>query len=253
MSVTKGAAPKRREAGERCGLQPPGRSEQCRWKHQPLLFESPGHGHGARGRSPDVGVVCAVHRKPDQPRPRLYVQKHWSDQGDVRQVCAAEERVVEHEHIAWIPAPGRNHLVHRKGHAAKVHRNVRRLSDQLALRVEQRTGIVEPFANVGREGRPLERAAHFIANRFHSAGKEAQFDGIGCRHRWPPQPPALRTAGCACRRQPLSPSILLTPTTARAQAPQLLRRLDRLRYIGQLTRWKRLRLLFFVPGPMDTP
>ena len=96
------------------------------------------------------------------------------DHGDVVEVGAAGERVVDHGLVA------RAHPVtevlddrgHRRGHRAQVHRDVLGLGQQPAPGVEHRGGAVGPFLDVGTERRALQHRAHLLGDA-HRAGRSA--------------------------------------------------------------------------------
>ena len=105
----------------------------------------------------DVGVMAAARREePQHPG----IVEHRRHHRDVRQVRAARARIVAgvHRPRAAAPAPSASERAHRLAHRPEVHRNVRRVRDQPAARVEHRAREVEPLADVGRHrGAPQHR------------------------------------------------------------------------------------------------
>ena len=94
-----------------------------------------------------------------------------NDHRDVGQVRAAAIGIVEHIGVAAPDAAPVARSAARLddradalAHRAEVHRDVRRIGDQRALRVEDRAGEIEPLLDVhGRRG-GLQRDAHLLGD-----------------------------------------------------------------------------------------
>ena len=91
--------------------------------------------------------------------------KHRRDDGDIGQMRASGERIVENDDIALPPG---SHGAARRRNAgcqrAQMNRNVRGLGDQFAVAIENRARKIEPFFDVGRKPGALERLAHLFGD-----------------------------------------------------------------------------------------
>ncbi len=94
--------------------------------------------------------------------------KQRRNQGHIRQVGAAQEGIVEYDHITGPPLNPRHNPLHGVGHAAKMHRDVSGLGAEPALRIEYRTGEIEPVADIRRKGRIAQHRAHLVAHRLQT-------------------------------------------------------------------------------------
>ena len=56
-------------------------------------------------------------------------------------------------------------------HAPEMDRDVRRLGDQVSPRIEQRTGEIQPVANIRREGRLSQLCSHLVADGIDPLGE----------------------------------------------------------------------------------
>ena len=117
----------------------------------------------------DVGVVRPVHREPDD---RL-TEEHRPDERHVREVCAAAVRIVQDDLIALAEGPGEvpHGRLDRDRHGAQVDRDVFRLRDDAAVRVEHSAARVHSFLDVRRVGRAAEGDAHLLRDE-RQAGLE---------------------------------------------------------------------------------
>ena len=72
------------------------------------------------------------------------------DDGDVRQVGAAVVRVVDRVHVAGLHLAGASadHLLDGGAHRAEMHRDVWRVGDEVAVRIEQRARKVQPLTDI---------------------------------------------------------------------------------------------------------
>ena len=104
--------------------------------------------------------------------------EYWRDESDVRQMSAAQVRIINGQYIAGLPVLLTYQRAHGIGHAAKMHRDMCRLSKELAIGAEQGTGEVQSVLDIWREGGAPQHQAHFIANGGDSAGKKVQFNSI---------------------------------------------------------------------------
>ena len=153
-------------------------------------------GHRARRDAADVGVMAA--RTGVEQHFAAGVVEHRRDHRDVGQVGAAGIGVVEHPGVTrqQVAARGGDHRLHAFTHRAEVHRHVRRVGDQLAAAVKQRTGKIEALLDVDRAGGVGERRAHLLGDRHVEVVEDLQ------QHRVGTGPGACRRArGAACQQQ----------------------------------------------------
>ena len=110
----------------------------------------------------EVGVVRDVRRPGDD----LALEEDRLDQHDVGQVrAAAGVGVVADEDVALADLRQRMPRRHVLDHAhqrAEVHRDVHRLAQRAAARVEQARRAVAPLLDVGRVGGAHQRLAHLL-------------------------------------------------------------------------------------------
>ena len=165
--------------------------DQMHRRQQHALFiDMPRQRHGARGIGANIGVVSAIDSKPPQPTP----SEKWRDKGDVGQVRAAQERIVEHHHITGTPVQVLDNIGHRIGHTTQMHGYMRRLRAELSVLIEYRAGIIQPILDIGGKRRVLQHRAHFVTNRLQATGKHAQFNGIDRRLRHTSPTPVCSSA-----------------------------------------------------------
>ena len=140
----------------------------------------PADRHRPRRRPPDVGVVSAVRPVADESAGVM----DGRDNGDIRQVRAAGERVVDDRHVARSQRP--QPLPHSDEgcwHGAQVDRDVSRLRQQLARRVKQGAGEVAPLFDVCRKRNPLKRDSHFLRRSFEEVAHQLELDGVDVHTR----------------------------------------------------------------------
>ena len=96
-----------------------------------------------------------------------HAEEHGHDHRDIRQVRAAGVRRVQRKDIArlHVAAAPPHDFLHGLAHRAQVHRHVRRVGDELSLRVEQRAGEIEALLDVHRAAR-CWRASRPSARRW---------------------------------------------------------------------------------------
>ncbi len=128
--------------------------------------------HGARRDAADIGMMAAgtdVKRRP-------VIQVHRRDDRDVGQMRAAVVGVVQHIHITRLHGGGilAHHGLDALAHGAQVHRHMRRVGNQVAGGVEQRTAEIEPFLDVDRVGRVLQLQAHLLGNVHEEVVEDLQ-------------------------------------------------------------------------------
>ena len=102
--------------------------------------------------------------------------EHRADHGDVRQMRAAVAGVVGDDHVAGAKLLAKRNRAHTQAKGPEMHRNVRRVDDELAVGVEQRAGVVEPFLHVGRDGGALQQLAHLLDDRGEPIREQFQLD-----------------------------------------------------------------------------
>ena len=106
--------------------------EQRRLDANALLVDVPAERHRPRADAADVGVVCPVGRVTDERARRV----DRRDDRDVRQVRPAGERIVDDRDVARRRASraARSTAATDAGIEPEMHRDVRRLREQLAGR-----------------------------------------------------------------------------------------------------------------------
>ena len=145
--------------------------------------------HRARRDAADVGVMAARRHVELRFASRIrgtrlvgiVAQEHRRDHRDVGQVRAAVVRRVQHEHVAGLHRAGApvDDRAHAFAHRAEMHRHVRRVGDQVALRVEQRAGEIEALLDVDRVRGVRERHAHLLGDRHEQVVEHFEQHGIG--------------------------------------------------------------------------
>ena len=109
------------------------------------------------------------------------VDEHGRDDRHVRQMRAAVVRRIAREHItvadiAFMLCDDRGDAI---AHRSKMYRHVRRIGDEIAVGIEDRAGEIEPFLDVHRGCRVLQRGTHFMkrfANTSKSTGSTSLVD-----------------------------------------------------------------------------
>lgn len=79
-------------------------------------------------------------------------------------------------HAAQAPA---DHFLDGGAHRAEVHRNVRGVGDQVAVRIEQRAGEVQPLPDVHRLGGGFQPEAHLLGDRHEQVVEDLQQHRVG--------------------------------------------------------------------------
>ena len=145
-----------------------------------FFLQSAGHRRGgAGGGAADVGVMAAA---ADEEQDVLAVGiEYRRDDGDVRQVGAAVERVVQRDDVAGLQrkAPviedGADALAHR----AEVDRDVRRVGHQIAVGVEDGAGEVQTFLDVHAHRGVLQHRAGLFGDVHEQVVEQFQQHRIG--------------------------------------------------------------------------
>src|SRR5947207_1215888 len=73
-----------------------------------------------------------------------------------------------------------DHSTNRSRHRSQMHRDMRRLRQQVRVLVKQGAGEVAALFDVGRERGALERNAHLLGGGFQETAHELEFDGVDC-------------------------------------------------------------------------
>ncbi len=69
-------------------------------------------------------------------------------------------------------------LTHRLAHGPEMHRYVGGIGHQVACRIKQGAGKIEPLLDIGGDGRFLQHAAHLFGNGHEQVGKNRKLHGI---------------------------------------------------------------------------
>jgi len=114
--------------------------------------------------------------------------------GDVRQMRAAGIGRVDQPGVArpQLRAEAMQDGAYRIAHAAEMYRDVRRVGDQVAGGIKQRTGKIQPFADIHRAGAVLQRVAHVFRDAHEAAVEQRQPGRVRTRRVWPAQAVACR-------------------------------------------------------------
>lgn len=101
--------------------------------------------HRAGAHSADVGVVTAGGGEEQNRLPR--VVKHGGDNGNVGEVSATVIGRIHEIDVAWLQGKLFNDTFGALAHGAQMHRDVRRVRDQITLGIKYRAGKIEPLFN----------------------------------------------------------------------------------------------------------
>ena len=92
----------------------------------------------------DVGVMSTGNGETDE----FTGHQHRRHHGDVRQMGAAQVRVVDHQQVAGGPVPLPHQIGHGVGHGTQMHWYMGGLGAELAGGVEQRAGQIQAILDV---------------------------------------------------------------------------------------------------------
>ncbi len=79
--------------------------------------------------------------------------------------------------VAAVPACG-DDGPDRIAHRSEMHRNMRRIGDQRAVAIEQRTGKIQPLLDVHRSCGVLQRNSHLLGNRHEGVVENFELNRI---------------------------------------------------------------------------
>jgi hypothetical protein len=148
-----------------------GLPEAKRRDSQAFLEDLLGEGHGPRPDSSDVRVVGPGR---DVAQDALgfggtgtllaYLSGEYGrDEGDVRKVGSAPERIVQAGHVPRVKfTEGLQRLGHAHGHGTEMDGHVVAHGDGSPAGIEKGAGVVLALLDVGREGGPLECSPHLL-------------------------------------------------------------------------------------------
>ena len=85
---------------------------------------------------------------------------HGCHHRDIRQMRTTVCRVIGQDHVAVAHRQRLAQRPHTQSQRPEMHRHVRRVHDQVAVRIEQRTGVIQPLLHVRGDRRPLEHLTH---------------------------------------------------------------------------------------------
>ena len=176
-----------------------------------LFVDVPAVGrHGARRDPADVGVMGpGGHEKVRCPG---VLQEHRRNHRQVGQMCASVIRRIDQVGFAGTRSgfAGIEGRLDAGVHRSEVYRHVRRIGDQLAVRIEQGAGKIQPLLDVDRVRGVLQHRAHLLGNVHEAVVEYFQehrirnfadgFDATLARLASKKQvPPGLRRSGPAGR------------------------------------------------------
>jgi len=149
--------------------------------HDAFIFEAATVGrHRAGGPPTDIGMMPAR----TEPKRGFTVQKHRRNHSDIGQMRAATIGRVEHEgvalrHIRVEPHDGLDAV----GHRPQMHRNMRCIGDQMALRVKDGAREIEALFDVHRPCGVGQGRTHLIRHGHEQIRHDFEQNRIGvCAH-----------------------------------------------------------------------
>ena len=105
--------------------------------------------------------------------------KDRSHDGDVGQMRAAAEGIVEHRDVAGREPQLGDGGAHRHRHGAQMHGHVIAHGEHVAGRVKERAGVIATLLDVGRERGAAQRCAHLFGHRVKEMLEDFELDRIG--------------------------------------------------------------------------
>lgn len=146
-----------------------------RRNQHPFLAKMTGKAHGARILAAHIGMVGAVGNIKEGTTVRIMHSPH---QGDVRQMAAPAEGIVDNKDVAGGEGVAAKGMGHGAGHGAEMNRDVGGLGDQVAVSVENGAGEILAFLDVGGKRRAGEDDSHLFGNRGKQFVADLDLDGI---------------------------------------------------------------------------
>jgi hypothetical protein len=135
-----------------------------------------GGGHGTGGDTADFGVVGAVGGVGEELAGET---EHGADHGDIRQVRAAEGRVVGNKQITWRRRDQGGGAADAFPEGSKVDGDVRSVDKEMAGGIKQGAGVIEAFLDVGADAGAAEEFAHTVDHALEAAAEELGGGGVG--------------------------------------------------------------------------
>ena len=122
-------------------------------------------------------------RGDDEQNARAIAAEDRRHDGHIGEMRAAAVGIVQHDAVAGLQTTGieTQHRAHGLAHGTQVHGHVRRIGDEIAWRVDERAGEVEPLLDVHRVSGVLERRAHLLGDRHEEVVEDLEHDRIGFR------------------------------------------------------------------------
>ena len=102
--------------------------------------------------------------------------KNRCHNGDVREVCAAREGVIERIDFARpnLRTPSPDNCADSLAHRAEMHGHMGGICDELSIAVEHRTRKIKPFLDINRVSGVLKDRAHLLRNRHEHVIEKLQ-------------------------------------------------------------------------------
>ena len=124
----------------------------------------------------NIGVMAAAGDKEEN----FTAFKHGRYDSDVGKMGSAIIRVVQYIGVTWIDFAFivTQHRPHRFSHRAEMHRHMRGVGNQRPARIENGTGEIQPFLDIHRQCRVLQRVTHLLGNRHEQVVKHLQHHRI---------------------------------------------------------------------------
>lgn len=135
--------------------------------------------HGSTRDTSDIAMMRSRRGEEDDlVLPAWRRVEDGRDYGQVGQMGPTGDRRVGEEHVSWVKLalPPLELKLDGKGHGAQVDRDEGGIGDEVTGVAEQGARVVEPFFDVGRDRRLLQRAAHSLGDVHEPVGAGASAD-----------------------------------------------------------------------------
>ncbi len=162
---------------EQCAVDAAAAHQQHRRNADSLLINLARQRHGSRTHAADVSVVRAVRHEERRLAGALH--EYGGDCGDIGQVGAAAERIVQNRDVARLEIEGLRRVLDRERHGAQMHGHVIAHRDGFASGIVHGAGIIAALLDVCRVRSLAQHRAHFFGDGNQQMAKQLQFDGIG--------------------------------------------------------------------------
>ena len=172
------------ETGKKIMVHLPLADQQGRGDEHAFIGRIGDKTHGAGIPAPHIRMMGPGYRVKERGAASVV---HCRNKGYIRQMAAAVEWVVGHDHIARCKRVGGKDMPQGHGHGAEMDRDMGRLGDEVAPAVKDGAGKIPPFLDIGGKGGAGEDNAHFLGNGGKELVEDFNFDDIHRRlsASWP--------------------------------------------------------------------